>query len=206
MTGMTSAVRAAAGILLAGYGAAAASDPASDIEALRQAVEQMKTEYENRIRSLEERLRAAETAARRAEAAAVKVETVRKKSALDEAVAEVEAEEQAETVAAAAPPSRALWSRRVGGADVRLLDVSLNLMGTAGTSTVGNDKGPVPKDEDTLRDRRLRVSPILSWRPTEYSRFRLQYNWDDAQYLKQNTHSVWLGFDLSYGAHPAHKY
>ncbi len=510
MTHMTSAVRAAAGILLAGYGAAAASDPASDIEALRQAVEQMKTEYESRIRSLEERLKAAEAAARRAESAAVKVETVRKKSALDEAVAEVEAEEKAETVAVATPPSRALWSRRVGGADVQLLDVSLNLMGAAGTSNVGNDKikalhggehdprrrgftfqqaelafkgaidpyltaetyivaseedveleeafftttslpydlqlkggyfltefgiinpthphnwdwidqpvintrlfggegqraagfrlskllptpwyselmigsqdptnstmvsfqgrghshgqeeahgheeeeheeehahgdgvggyvrvrtddidnlddltwfarwvngwdfneqtsgrlgfsflsgsnttgqdgetyvfgsdlklkwlptsnfrgypyvkweteglyryydvdrdnpsfqdpdqnlgnlkdwglrtelgwgfkprwetglrfeyangndkGPVSKDEDALRDRRYRVSPILSWRPTEYSRFRLQYNWDDAQFLSKNAHSVWLGFDVSLGAHPAHKY
>ena len=129
MTRMTSAVRVAAGILLAGYCAAAASDPASDIEALRQAVEQMKVEYERRIRSLEERLRAAEAAARRAESAAVKVETVRKKSALDEAVAEVEAEEKAETVAAATPPSTALWSRRVGGADVQVLDISVNLHG-----------------------------------------------------------------------------
>ena len=140
MTRMTSAVRVAAGILLAGYCAAAASEPASEIEALRQAVEEMKTEYERRIRSLEERLRAAEAAARRAEAAAVQVETVRKKSALDEAVAEVEAEEQAETVTAATPPSTALWSRRIGGADVRVLDIGVNLLGAAGTSTVDNEK------------------------------------------------------------------
>ena len=512
MTPMRSPARVAAGILLAGYCAAAASDPASDIEALRQAVEQMKAEYEKRIRSLEERLKAAEAAAQRAESAAKTVETVRKKSALDEAVAEVEAEE-AEAVTAATAPSTALWSRRVGGADVRLMDISVNLMGTAGTSTEsnreikelqggehdprrrgftfqqaelafkgaidpyltaetyivaseedveleeafftttslpydlqlrggyfltefgiinpthphswdwidqpvintrlfsgegqraagfrlskllptpwyselmvgsqdptnstmvsfqgrghshgdegeheeeeheeeehehehisgdgvggyvrvrtddvdtfgdltwfarwvngwdfteqtsgrlgfsflsgsnttgddgdtyifgsdlkvkwlpasnfrgypyvkwdsegmyryydvdrdnpsfqdpdqnlgnlkdwgvrtelgwgfmprwegglrfeyanGNDKGPLRKEEDSLRGRRYRVSPILSWRPTEYSRFRLQYNWDDAQFLSDNAHSVWLGFDLSLGAHPAHKY
>ena len=132
--------RVAAGILLAVYCVAAASDPASDIKELRQAVEEMKAQYEKRIRTLEERLKAAEAAARRAESAAGKVETVRKHSALDAAVAEVEAEEKAETVTEVAPPSAALWSGRVGGADVRLLDIGVNLLGAAGTSSVDNNK------------------------------------------------------------------
>jgi hypothetical protein len=48
---------------------------------------------------------------------------------------------------------------------------------------------------------------MLAWHPTEFSRLRLQYNYDHAQHLDDDTaHSVWLGFEILYGAHPAHKY
>jgi hypothetical protein len=70
----------------------------------------------------------------------------------------------------------------------------------------GNDKGVIPDSEDVLRDKRYRISPMLAWRLSEYSRFRLQYNYDDADYLSDPAHMLWLGFDVSLGAHPAHKY
>jgi hypothetical protein len=63
------------------------------------------------------------------------------------------------------------------------------------------------RDNDPLRDDRHRVSPLLVWRPTEYSRFCLQYNFDHADHLKGgDAHTVWLGGEILYGAHPAHTY
>ncbi len=60
---------------------------------------------------------------------------------------------------------------------------------------------------DPFRGNRFRLSPLLTWRPTEFSRIRLQYNYDDAQFLPDRTaHSVWLGFDILYGFHPAHTF
>lgn len=65
----------------------------------------------------------------------------------------------------------------------------------------------VSNDTDPYRDRRHRVSPVLVWDPSEYSRIRLQYNFDDARHLNGNTaHSVWIGLEFSLGAHPAHEY
>lgn len=61
------------------------------------------------------------------------------------------------------------------------------------------------RENDPLRDDRHRVSPLLVWQPTEYSRFRLQYNFDHADHLG-DAHSVWLGGEVLYGAHAAHKY
>jgi len=63
------------------------------------------------------------------------------------------------------------------------------------------------RDEDPLRDDRHRLSPLLVWQPTEYSRFRLQYNYDDADHLDGgDAHSAWVGGEVLYGAHPAHEY
>jgi hypothetical protein len=67
---------------------------------------------------------------------------------------------------------------------------------------------------DPFRDNRLRLSPMLAWYPTEFSRIRLQYNYDHATHLEfdglgnreRDAHSVWLGFEVLIGAHPAHKY
>ena len=59
---------------------------------------------------------------------------------------------------------------------------------------------------DSFRDDRFRISPLLVWQPTELSRFRLQYNVDDADHLDGSAHSVWLGAEFLYGAHPAHSY
>jgi hypothetical protein len=59
---------------------------------------------------------------------------------------------------------------------------------------------------DPLRDDRHRFSPLLSFQPTEFSRLRLQYNLDHADHLDDDAHSVWFGFEILYGQHPAHRY
>ncbi|GIW41389.1 MAG: hypothetical protein KatS3mg076_1966 [Candidatus Binatia bacterium] len=71
----------------------------------------------------------------------------------------------------------------------------------------GHRSGGLERSEDPFRDTRHRVSPLLVWQPTEYSRFRLQYNFDRASHLEGNdAHSVWVGAEFLYGAHPAHAY
>ena len=63
------------------------------------------------------------------------------------------------------------------------------------------------RTHDPFRDDRHRISPLLAWHPSEFSRLRLQYNYDRADHLdNQDAHSVWLGVEFLYGAHPAHKY
>jgi hypothetical protein len=62
------------------------------------------------------------------------------------------------------------------------------------------------RNEDPFRDDRHRVSPLLAWYLTEFSRFRLQYNYDHAVHLKDDAHSVWLGAEFLIGSHPTHKY
>ena len=64
----------------------------------------------------------------------------------------------------------------------------------------------VDRDEDPFRATRWRVSPLLVFQATEFSRLRLQYNYDDARHLSSNAHSVWAGFEFSFGAHAAHAY
>jgi hypothetical protein len=69
------------------------------------------------------------------------------------------------------------------------------------------------RSRDPFRDNRHRISPLLSWRPTEFSRLRLQYNYDRAEHLefdelgnrRKDAHSVWLGFEVLIGSDPAHK-
>jgi len=62
------------------------------------------------------------------------------------------------------------------------------------------------RDADPLRDDRTRVAPLLVWQPTEFSRLRLQYNFDDADHLARDAHSVWFGFEVLHGSHAAHRY
>jgi len=45
----------------------------------------------------------------------------------------------------------------------------------------------------------------LTWYPTEFSKFRLQYNYDDRRDFGTD-HSVWLQFEFLLGAHAAHKF
>ena len=58
---------------------------------------------------------------------------------------------------------------------------------------------------DPLRDQRWRISPNLTWYPTEFSKLRLQYNYDDRRGFGDD-HSVWLQFEFLLGAHAAHKF
>ncbi|MGH7819169.1 MAG: hypothetical protein ACREQ9_05300, partial [Candidatus Binatia bacterium] len=62
------------------------------------------------------------------------------------------------------------------------------------------------RSADPFRADRLRLSPLLVWHPSEFSRLRLQYNFDDTDHLEDDAHSVWLGVEFLYGAHPAHTY
>lgn len=63
------------------------------------------------------------------------------------------------------------------------------------------------READPFRDDRRRVSPLLVWHPSEFSRLRLQYNYDRTDHLAdKDAHSVWLGVEFMYGAHPAHTY
>lgn len=70
---------------------------------------------------------------------------------------------------------------------------------------------PVNRNSDPFRNDRYRISPLLAWHPSEFSRFRLQYNYDHNSdrlpgFEGQNAHSVWLGVEFMFGAHAAHKY
>ena len=58
---------------------------------------------------------------------------------------------------------------------------------------------------DPQRAQRWRVSPNLTWYPTEFSKVRLQYNYDDRRGFGDD-HSVWLQFEFLLGAHAAHKF
>ena len=57
----------------------------------------------------------------------------------------------------------------------------------------------------TLRSRRFRVSPSVTWYPSEFSKVRLQYNYDDRGGLGTD-HSLWLQTEFILGAHAAHKF
>ncbi|MDA1275582.1 MAG: hypothetical protein O2960_16310 [Verrucomicrobia bacterium] len=59
--------------------------------------------------------------------------------------------------------------------------------------------------ESVFRGDRSRVSPNLTWLPSEYSKLRLQYNHDRGQNIGVE-HSVWLQLEISLGAHAAHKF
>jgi hypothetical protein len=74
--------------------------------------------------------------------------------------------------------------------------------------TGGSGQSLGGRQNDPFRADRHRVSPLLVWHPTEFSRIRLQYNFDHANFLSGNedAHAVWLGLEFLYGAHPAHQY
>ena len=58
---------------------------------------------------------------------------------------------------------------------------------------------------DIYRGDRTRLSPVLTWYPSEFSKIRLQYNYDMGQHFSDQ-HSVWLQFEFMLGAHGAHKF
>lgn len=65
-----------------------------------------------------------------------------------------------------------------------------------------------PLGRDPLRAERWRLSPNLTWYPSEFSKVRLQYNFDRRNEIPENKddHSVWLQFEFLLGAHAAHKF
>lgn len=58
---------------------------------------------------------------------------------------------------------------------------------------------------DPMREERWRISPNLTWYPTEFSKLRLQYNYDHRRSAGED-HSIWLQFEFLLGAHAAHKF
>jgi hypothetical protein len=71
----------------------------------------------------------------------------------------------------------------------------------------GEDGSRVPRASDPFRDDRWRFSPLLMFQPSEFSRLRLQYNYDDLDHLSPgDAHSVWAGVEFLFGSHPAHRY
>jgi outer membrane receptor protein involved in Fe transport len=67
--------------------------------------------------------------------------------------------------------------------------------------------GIVSRNSDPFRGGRHRVSPLLVWHPSEFSRFRLQYNYDRLNgFVHDSASSIWLGAEFMFGAHAAHKY
>jgi len=63
------------------------------------------------------------------------------------------------------------------------------------------------RSSDPFRDTRWRLSPLLIWQATHFSRVRLQYNWDHAQFTQHSSnHTLWLGVQFLLGSHPAHNF
>jgi hypothetical protein len=58
---------------------------------------------------------------------------------------------------------------------------------------------------DPVLDNRYRISPALTYYPSEFSKIRLQYNYDHIQNTGPES-SVWLQFEFLLGAHAAHKF
>lgn len=58
---------------------------------------------------------------------------------------------------------------------------------------------------DPSRAPRWRISPSLTFYPSEFSKLRLQYNFDDRQGIGTDN-SVWLQLELLIGSHAAHKF
>ena len=75
--------------------------------------------------------------------------------------------------------------------------------GLRGEFVTGNDGAADALD--VFRGERTRVSPNLTWYPSEFSKIRLQYNYDHGQ-LFGNEHSVWMQVEFLLGAHAAHKF
>jgi hypothetical protein len=76
----------------------------------------------------------------------------------------------------------------------------LLVAGLRGEYANGRDAGI----DAVSRQDRTRWSPNLTWFPTEFSKFRVQYNYDHRPRL--NDHSVWFQFEYLLGAHAAHKF
>ena len=58
---------------------------------------------------------------------------------------------------------------------------------------------------EVFRGERTRISPVLTFYPSEFSKIRLQYNYDHGE-LFGDEHSIWLQMEFLLGAHGAHKF
>lgn len=75
------------------------------------------------------------------------------------------------------------------------------------TAAVALPEGEYSSRLDSLRDSRQRYSAVLSYYPSEFSKVRLQYNYDRAEFMSaDDAHSAFLQFEILFGAHGAHKF
>jgi hypothetical protein len=58
---------------------------------------------------------------------------------------------------------------------------------------------------DVYRGERIRVSPNLTWYVSEFSKLRLQYNYDYGHNFGAAS-SIWLQLEFLLGAHAAHRF
>jgi len=70
---------------------------------------------------------------------------------------------------------------------------------------VTGDSSPFDDVNPSERGDRTRVSPNLTWYPTEFSKLRLQYNFDHGDAFGDES-SVWFQLEFLLGAHGAHKF
>ena len=77
------------------------------------------------------------------------------------------------------------------------------MAGFRGEYVTGNKGANDPND--IYRGERTRLSPSVTWYPSEFSKVRLQYNLDHGQRFDYE-HSVWLQLEFLLGAHGAHKF
>jgi hypothetical protein len=69
---------------------------------------------------------------------------------------------------------------------------------------VGGDPGAFV-DDQVWRADRMRLAPNLTWYLTEFSKLRLQYNYDRGEFVGTE-HSFWLQMEILLGSHGAHKF
>jgi hypothetical protein len=99
--------------------------------------------------------------------------------------------------------SQLLWGFRKGWVAGVRLDYLDSVRGDYEEMSLTLDGEPLGRDP--LRGKRWRVSPNLTWYPSEFSKIRLQYNYDHRRSIGED-HSVWLQFEFLLGAHAAHKF
>lgn len=63
----------------------------------------------------------------------------------------------------------------------------------------------VQRNADFDRSDRIRISPLLIYQYSEFTKFRLQYNFDDSD-TGDEGHTIWFGVEVLLGKHPAHKF
>jgi len=68
-----------------------------------------------------------------------------------------------------------------------------------------NGNSCVDDPNDVFRGERTRVSPNMTFYPSEFSKIRLQYDYDQGEKFGTE-HSVWLQVEFLLGAHGAHKF
>jgi hypothetical protein len=68
---------------------------------------------------------------------------------------------------------------------------------------VGGDQAATPDPELAGR---WRISPAFTWFPTEFSKLRLQYNFDRSNDFRGDEQSLWVQVEFLLGAHAAHKF